>query len=140
MRVLVAAVHPGCVAHRALLAEGVAHEEHVCAGPFGYAALVAGAWRDGFVLVEHDVVPWVGAVRELLECDGDWCGFRYAKGGSTIRALGLVKFSAALVRANLALADAWWSVEWPVLETAVLSAVSRVATVCKHGPPAGHVV
>lgn len=141
MRVLVAAVHPGCAAHRALCAEGVEHEEHVCDGPTGYAALVADAWRQGgFVLVEHDVVPWVGAIRQLEECEGDWCGFRYAKGGSTIRALGLVKFSERLARAHPDLADDWPGVAWPELEAAVLPAVSRVARVCKHGPPAGHVV
>lgn len=140
MRVLVAAVHPDCIARRALLAEGVEHEEHVCEGPRGYGELVADAWRDGgFVLVEHDVVPWVGAIRQLEECAGDWCAFRYAKGGSTVRALGLVKFSDRLVRAHPDLGDVWRSVHWQALEASVLGSVSRVVSVCKHGPPAGHV-
>lgn len=140
MRVLVAAVRPGCTAHRALCAEGVPHDEHLCEGPLGYAGMVADAWRDGFVLVEHDVVPWVGAVRQLWDCPGDWCAFRYAKGGSTIRSLGLVKFSARLVRSNLGLADGWRGVEWRELETAVLGAVSKLVPVCKHAPAVGHVV
>lgn len=143
MRVLVAAVQSDCAAHRALRAEGVAHEEHVCAGRFGYGRLVAAAFQrgEGFVLVEHDVVPWVGAVAQLVECEGDWCGFRYARSGSTVRALGLVKFSDALVRRMpRAFVSGWRGVEWPVLESAVLGAVSAFGQVCKHGPPAGHVV
>jgi hypothetical protein len=139
MRVLVAAVRPDCIASRALLAEGVEHEEHVCEGPRGYGRMVAEAWGDGgFVLVEHDVVPWVGAIRQLEDCAQDWCGFRYAKGGSTVRALGLVKFSDRLTRAHPGLSEHWPSVHWQALETSVLGAVSKVSPVCKHGPPAGH--
>ncbi len=141
MRVVVASLGEGCLAHRALEQEGVEHSERVCRGDHGYGRLVAELWADGegFVLVEHDVVPWVGAISQMEDCPGDWCGFRYAKCRSTVRALGLVKFSDDLVGAYPELSRGWAREPWQTLESAVLRAVHSVVEVCKHGPPAGHV-
>lgn len=57
-------------AARALRTEGLWAITAVCADPFSYGRLVAALVGSGddFVLVEHDVVPWPGAVRELMVC------------------------------------------------------------------------
>lgn len=137
MRVVIASPSEDCVAHRALEQEGVPHDVLLCEGQFGYGKHLARLWGgEGFVLLEHDVVPWVGAIQQLQDCEGDWCGFRYAKGGSTIRALGCVKFSDRLAR--LEITEGWSREPWFSLESKVLRAVHRVTEVCKHSPALGH--
>lgn len=148
MRVLVAALEPGCTAHLALQAEGVEHEERVCKGDTGYAALLAEAWRAGrgFVVVEHDVAPWMGAVAQLVGCGRDWCMFRYPKyGGALTRGLGCAKFSDRLIHDYPDLSDAWQDTDWRVLDGAVGGAVAEVLRaevdrfpLCFHGPPVAH--
>jgi hypothetical protein len=46
-------------------------------GPFGYCSYFAERWDEGetFINVEHDTVPWPGAIEALLECSEDWCGY-----------------------------------------------------------------
>lgn len=46
----------------------------------GYGTLFAALWNIGepFVIVEHDVVPWPGAVEELHACAEPWCAFAYS--------------------------------------------------------------
>jgi hypothetical protein len=140
VRVVVSTVGPGSTAHRALLAEGVPHTERVCRG-VAYAEMLAEEWRKGcgFVLVERDIVPWVGAIQQLVDCGGDWCAFRYAFRGSTVRSLGLVKFSGQLVRLHPDLAEDWDGKPLEELEGAMLGSINQVTPVCKHGPPVGRV-
>lgn len=136
---MVAALERDSVAHRALVAEGVPHQEHVCEGYLGYAAVVSEAWRrGGFILLEHDIVPWVGAIQELQDCESDWCAFAHAKSGRTLRALGLNKFSDRLVSEYPYLWEEWESEPWQFLERGVLVAAARVAEVCEHSPAVGH--
>lgn len=138
MRVLVAALEPDSVAHRALTAEGVEHTEHVVGD--GYGELLADYWTEGFVVVEHDVAPWTGAIAQLAECGRDWCMFRYPKQGELTRGLGCTKFSDRLVRAHPDLPDSWRGTDWRDLDGAVGTAV-RSATgsqPCFHGPPVAH--
>lgn len=67
-------------------------------------------WRDrwhageGFVNVEHDVVPWPGAVESLIECPAPWCAFGYHTNDvfadrerSSYPYVGCVKFSARAI-------------------------------------------
>lgn len=41
----------------------------------GYADLTRKWWLEGepFIVVEHDVVPWPGAIEALIECPEPWC-------------------------------------------------------------------
>lgn len=69
---------------------------------YAYGDLVADQWQtgQGFVIVEHDICPWWGALRELWECEQDWCVFPYPQGrGWPDPALGCSKYSARLVQA-----------------------------------------
>lgn len=45
--------------------------------PNSYALLVNRLWDEGapFVIVEHDVIPWRGAVEELWECEHPNCTY-----------------------------------------------------------------
>jgi hypothetical protein len=148
LRVVVAAVNPSPVAHLALAAEGVAHDVADCRGELGYGEVLADLWRlgAGFIVVEHDVAPWPGAVVALSDCLGDWCAFRYPKGGRLIRALGCVKFSTRLVQTWPDLPALWHGVDWQGLEGAVLAGVAAVLRsespherpVCDHWPPVAH--
>lgn len=46
---------------------------------YAYDRLIRRLWSEGqpFVLVEHDILPWPGAVQQLWECDRPWCAFQY---------------------------------------------------------------
>lgn len=48
-------------------------------GKYGYGRFFADRWKEGagFVNVEHDVVPWPGAIELLTGCPQPWCGFAY---------------------------------------------------------------
>jgi len=61
---------------------------------FAYDRLIRNLWRQGdpFVLVEHDILPWPGAILQLWECEHPWCGFEYMVKGELRSYLGCVKF------------------------------------------------
>lgn len=61
---------------------------------FSYDQLFRGLWEKGepFILVEHDIVPWPGAVQQLWDCPEPWCGFPYSVFGELRSYLGCTKF------------------------------------------------
>lgn len=68
----------------------------------GYHGLIADTWDDGVttVFVEHDIIPWPGAVAELLRCEREWCAFPYRHRGGPGMSLGCTKFAGSLMRRN----------------------------------------
>lgn len=48
-------------------------------GEYGYSDFFKRRWQDGnsFINVEHDCVPWPGAIEELADCPEKWCAFNY---------------------------------------------------------------
>jgi len=66
---------------------------------FSYDQLFRSLWKDNkpFILVEHDIVPWPGALRELWKCQEPWCGFPYYIYGELRSYLGCTKFSPAVL-------------------------------------------
>jgi hypothetical protein len=131
-----------------LSAEGVAYETLRADGDLGYSLFLTEVWGrgEGFVIVEHDVAPWCGAVAQLEACSRDWCLFHYPDGGVLSRGLGCTRFSERLVREYPDLPDAWRGVEWQMIDGAVGSAVAGVLRaenpaqhpVCYHTPPVAH--
>lgn len=146
-RVIVSTAIRDCPAHLALTAEGVAHD--VVGHGLGYADQLAVWWRsgEGFVLVEHDVAPWPGAVRHLIDCPRDWCAHRFPKYQHLIRSLGCVKFSTRLVQTYPDLPHHWEGMPFEGFEGPMLSAVAGVlrtedpsrSPVCEHSPPVAHI-
>jgi len=129
------------VAERVLAAEGVEYETLRADGNLGYSRLMTEIWARGlgFVVVEHDVAPWFGAIAQLGACSRDWCMFRYPDGGMLSRGLGCTRFSDRLVRDYPDLPDKWQGVEWQNIDGAVGSAVAAlVGHPCYHTPPVAH--
>ena len=61
---------------------------------FAYDQLFRALWADGyaFVLIEHDIVAWPGAVQQIWSCDHAWCGCPYYVFGELRSYLGCTKF------------------------------------------------
>jgi len=61
---------------------------------FSYDQLFRRLWdaRQPFILVEHDIIPFPGALRELWMCPEPWCGFPYYVFGELRSYLGCTKF------------------------------------------------
>lgn len=61
------------------------------------------AMQERFINLEHDVIPWPGALEEIWECPEDWCSYGYDPGeilpldGGY---LNCIKFSARLIEAT----------------------------------------
>ena len=136
------------VAELVLYAEGVEYETCLVDGDLDYSLFIADVWAygEGFVIVEHDIAPWVGAIAQLTSCLEDWCMFRYAKSGGLSRGLGCTKFSTRLVREYPDLPDAWRGTSWPMIDGTVGSPVAAVLRAedpervlpCYHTPSVAH--
>ena len=76
--------------------------------PHDYARYFAARWAEGetFINVEHDVVPWPGAIEALLACSEPWCCYGYHQschrqtGIGIAGPLGCVKITAELIAAT----------------------------------------
>lgn len=57
--------------------QGLKPEWLLCDHPNAYALHVRSLWAEGkpFVILEHDVFPWPGAVAEVSSCQRPLCGF-----------------------------------------------------------------
>lgn len=66
-------------------------------GDFSYDLLFRQLWAEGqpFIIVEHDILPWPGALQELWTCPKPWCGFPYHVMGEMRSYLGCTKFNPA---------------------------------------------
>lgn len=64
---------------------------------FSYDQLFRQLWakRQPFILVEHDIIPWPGALKQLWTCSEPWCGFPYYVFGELRSYLGCTKFDPA---------------------------------------------
>ena len=65
-------------------------------------------WEAGeaFINIEHDVVPWPGAIEAIEQCERDWCVYNYSlpvhrdqdlENVETAIPLGLIKISSELI-------------------------------------------
>lgn len=106
------------VAARCLTAEGLDHEVvRLDDRPTAYGELMKSLWleREGFVIVEHDIAPWPGAVTQLMGCSEILCGYDYMRGGNIGHSLGCTRFSKELIEMA---PDAWkgWGDNAPLLQ------------------------
>lgn len=71
---------------------------HHCQQDSSYYDLLHSLWHEGetFVIVEHDIIPWPGAVTAIYNCPEPWCTYPY--NNQTDRSLGCTKFSAQLLQ------------------------------------------
>lgn len=92
---------------------------------------LAQIWQkgSGFIHLEHDNVPWPGALDALCRCRvADWCGYWYPLGGPGHLApgIGCFKVSTSLVRAHPDLWLQWAQTPWHGLDAAVSAALAFV--------------
>lgn len=78
----------------------------------GYPEFLKARWEEGktFINVEHDVVPWAGALESLWECDHRWCAFAYGDEIYTddnhTPVFGCCKFSSEFMKKTAGIWDA----------------------------------
>jgi hypothetical protein len=84
---------------RAALADQDVTFVDVSGGDDHYFWLVQALWHraEGAIIIEHDVVPYPGAIDALRGCPGDWCGVPTLVGINWRPFHGCVKFSAELM-------------------------------------------
>lgn len=63
---------------------------------YAYGRLLREVWAEGqtICIVEHDILPWPGALEQLAGCDHDYCAFPYPWTTTVGPAMGCTKFSA----------------------------------------------
>lgn len=103
-----------------------------------YVELLADLWDDGepFVIVEHDILPWPGAIAEL-EDDGVWCGFAYALSGGLDTFLGCTKIDPRAIGFPRELDRE--GATYQTCDIAIAAAFQRAGYFLHHhGPPVIH--
>lgn len=137
MKVIVATPEPVCIAHRALTQEAVEHEERIVEGDFGYGELITELWEAGdpFVLIEWDIVPWPGAVQEIIDCERPRCVFRYPlTPGRLAIAMGMGKYVP-----KGAAHPMWSTLHWRELDGRVIPYLNqKLGPPCYHEPAVAH--
>ena len=105
---------------------------------FAYDRLFRRLWAEAepFVIVEHDILPWPGAIDGLLACREEWCGHQYYVHGQLRSYLGCVKFDPVKI-GPIPLPDE--PVLWSDLDLTIIRALSqRGHTGHLHGPAVVH--
>lgn len=145
MEVYVPALRDDCPAASALSVEGVDHHVAVMFDEKGYGTLLSMLWEigEGFILIEHDVVPFPGAISALKECDHDWCVHKYPPAPKKLYyALGCMKVSDSLIDKTREMPTRykWEDTTWNNLDGKVYPAIMEVIkTPHVHEPPLAHV-
>lgn len=136
--VIIPALTEDCAASRALRAEGISHRVVVMTDDQHYGRLLEDEWAtgEGFTILEHDVIPWPGALAALEECDQEWCGYDYPLGrrGMLGGSLGCTRFSAALTSHHPEVPAAWRGCSWQRLDGKVIAAASSATGMSYHHP------
>jgi hypothetical protein len=110
----------------ALVSDGIEPILLETLGQFGYYKALAGLWeqREGFVMIEGDIVVWPGAVQAMIDHPADWVARSYWINGELRPAFGCVKFSSALIERHPMLflelpelRKEWWAMDMGVYET-----------------------
>jgi len=69
-------------------------------GDSAYYDLITSLWAKGetFIIVEHDIIVWPGAINAIEECKEPWCCYPYFCSVGWIEdGLGCTKFSAEFI-------------------------------------------
>lgn len=145
MEVYVPSPNSDCPAGSALSVEGVDHHLVVVFDDLAYGELLSYLWKygEGFILLEHDVVPFPGAMDKLEECDEDWCVHKYPPAPNKLYySLGCIKVSSKLIEQT---SDAperfnWTETRWSNLDSRVYPAImEKIKSPHVHEPPLAHV-
>jgi hypothetical protein len=94
----------------------------VSGGDDWYYWALQGAWHrgDGVLIVEHDVVPYEGAIETLQECSCDWGGVPYQVGINIDSWLGCAKFSPELMAHHPEVFNQMENTDWNAIDGQLL--------------------
>jgi hypothetical protein len=139
MTIVVVAVHEECPAVVALRSYRLPFDLVRVRDEFTYGQTLTRYWQAGetFINVEHDIVPWPGALEALWACDRPaWCGYEYPVGysGKFGRSLGCVLFHDAFLRTHPDVS--WTDVPWSTLDASIYRTMGQ--TWHTHVPPVAH--
>lgn len=120
-----------------------------------YWRLLRELWWEGqsFIVVEHDILPWPGALQGLWECPEPWCAYPYylSHDPRPTPALGCAKFGAALMADAPGMWDRlaegrdfrcqgdprhWWGLDGRI--GLVLGEMGARSWIHRHEPPVLH--
>jgi len=128
--------------------EGLEVVEVVMTDYYHYGRLLTELWQagEGFTLVEHDIVPWPGAIVDLKSCLHECCAFEYPNGimhaeprSGWCTSLGCIRFSDELVQ-RIPCDGAWQNRGWDELDGAVFGTLAKWdVDIHIHTPPVAHV-
>jgi hypothetical protein len=159
-RVVVVTLDEYCLAVEALRSMMIDFEFVIAETPTTYAETLHRYWQmgDSFINVEHDIVPYPGALESLDECPYYFCGYDYPIGRGGIigpcrgSALGCIKFGADLIRQYPDLSEQWKNVSWNFLDGQIFTSLkgklkdapdvaTRWTKFCwhEHKPPVAHI-
>ena len=150
MLVLIAALEPDCPAATALAFEGVPTQVRIVQDDGEYGNFLAENWQGEVIVVEHDVVPWPGAISKLSGCTKDWCVHEYtftragAEDAPRPRlgwALGCLRVNQRIVDRYPDLPRRWEGTPWQGMDSRLTAALQkatgqRVPHI--HRPPFAH--
>jgi hypothetical protein len=109
-----------------------------------YYRLLADLWHSGedFLVVEQDMVPPPGAIKELDECESEWCGNAYWLYGNWGVWLGTTRFRGELTRRHPDLMETIVSRDWHALDSAITNHLRLLGypEAHWHWPAARHLV
>jgi hypothetical protein len=97
-------------------------------GDDGYRLLMQQLWKDGqtVIVIEHDIIPWPGAIEELLLCQCHWGTYSYhINGGVGVsHMLGCAKLTAEVMEA---LPNVWseWT-HWSMVDRKLFFAAQGI--------------
>lgn len=143
MKVVIPALSLDCSAAKALGREGIPAEIVLMDDWFAYSELLEKLWRnkEGFIILEHDIIPWIGALDALEECEEDWCSYPYPFAPNTIRtAMGCIKISSDIINDNPDLYKKWHKKLWNQMDGTLIPAL--IESNYKehiHYPPLAHI-
>jgi len=110
--------------------------------PYNYQYLLREIWkkREPVVIVEHDILPWPGAIEELWQCSCAWGAYTYQlHGGLGIyHGFGCTKLTPQLMQA---VPDVWEGdlMNWDVLDQHLFFAARAAGfEPHHHRPPVIH--
>jgi len=95
VKLYVVSHEPDPPAARALRMEGLEPRLLDTAADYAYGDWFSQLWDAGepFITVEHDIVPWPGAVDALDACPEPWCTHRFPNGSNLMISFGIGKYT-----------------------------------------------
>lgn len=111
-------------------------------GDGAYRLLMREIWEEGdtVIIIEHDILPWPGAIEELLLCQCVWGGYTYQTNGGlgVSHMLGCAKLDQDLIAHTPGLWDE--PAHWSQLDQRLLFAArSKGIEPHLHRPPVIHI-